>query len=155
MLSKNKGYVVAVLFALVLLIIWLLTPNPIEAPLNNQPLSITPVLDTLPEAERSNSHPIEFDKPSYEAVSQQVDKPNNKKVQNVISTEDLALIAEIDKDMQLTLPPAGDLSYMSPESETLQPTNPEFPVKEPENSEATLGQEANENQQLGSPFEGE
>jgi hypothetical protein len=162
---KTKKYGFLALFALVLLVVaWTVKQNTAEPVLNVDNTQISPESIQAPNSNELVSHPAMTEigtipnADSAQFNAQQSDSNKDKSIQSVeaisLQIDNQAMIADIEKDMQLTLPPEGDLSYMSPENETLQPINPIFPAVAPEDINAKLGQDADKNQKLGFPFEG-
>lgn len=84
---------------------------------------------------------------------------NIQKGQGSITTsmiQDERLIKEIEKEMQFSEAPPGDLSYMSPENETIQNLDADFPVMEQTDENVFLEHPSElingKSEQLGRPF---
>lgn len=60
-----------------------------------------------------------------------IDSVPNSAAEEIGLITDPNLIAEIERDMQFSPPPEGDVSYMSPEAETVQIEEP-FPGEKPD-----------------------
>ncbi len=79
--------------------------------------------------ENSNTSPVPFSETSKSESSTLPHQSNTNNLPSVSNNSeaaklgletDPALLAEIEREMQFSEAPEGDLSYMSPESETLQ-----------------------------------
>ncbi|AGP83278.1 hypothetical protein I533_16635 [Alteromonas mediterranea MED64] len=90
--------------------------------------------------ENSNTSPVPFSETSKSESSTLPHQSNTNNLPSVSNNSDAAklgletdpeLIAEIEREMQFSEAPEGDLSYMSPESETLQ-LDEEFPGLAPD-----------------------
>ena len=90
--------------------------------------------------ENSNTSPVSFSKNTQsESIPLPQDsntddlylERNNSDAAKLGLQTDPELIAEIEREMQFSEAPEGDLSYMSPESETLQ-LDEEFPAVAPD-----------------------
>jgi hypothetical protein len=70
---------------------------------------------------------------------------------------DPELLAEIEREMQFSEAPEGDLSYMSPEAETLQLLDEEFPGSAPDPHMTMPGnltaQDGDSSKDIGKPLE--
>lgn len=146
-LSKTKRATLVTFTALLLAGVWLLQTKSIKQDKD------VPELSELPNIGQPNLT-IESQSTVVKKLSHiQVTKEKDNESEIINKESDQVLIAEIDADMQLTLPPEGDLSYMSPENETVQPVDPIFPAVEPSDPNATLGEEASGPLNIGTPFE--
>lgn len=162
-MAKTKKYGFLALVTLVLVMVaWAVKQNSVEPVLHGDISQASPELATVPVDNELVSQPATTEVAAIpnadtaELNLQQIDSNKNIAIETVdisaLETDDEAMIAAIEKDMQLTLPPEGDLSYMSPENETVQPINPIFPAVAPDDPNAKLGEEADKNQKLGFPF---
>ena len=109
-LSVITGFVVIVVF---FVLFFDLFPNDsVEQPLENKDNSSVPLIENIksesvPLTQQSNLDDLNF-------------VNNNSDAAKLGLETDPALLAEIEREMQFSEAPEGDLSYMSPESETLQ-----------------------------------
>lgn len=109
-LSVITGFVVIVVF---FVLFFDLFPNDsVDQPLENKDNSSVPLIENT----KSESVPL-----TQQSNLDDLNSVNNNSDAAKLGLEtDPALLAEIEREMQFSEAPEGDLSYMSPESETLQ-----------------------------------
>lgn len=79
----------------------------------------------------NTAQPVSGDSAELPAKIQPVVSTTNAAAEEIGLITDPDLIAEIERDMQFSPAPEGDVSYMSPEAETVQINEP-FPGEKPD-----------------------